>query len=135
MVNGLAAGHAAGELPGVASYGLLRMRQAGHAATVRQHNRRHDEWFSKAAAERPTFADQDDARDERYTPDLRGRVMVRDAAGRLIGDGRDEGEKEKLGSDHWASGRVEPIEAGPEVLTLSQMRVIAGIKARNSKYW
>jgi hypothetical protein len=133
MVNGLAARHAAGELPGLASYGLLRMRQAGDAAAVRQHNRAHDEWFGRAAAERPTFADQDDARDQPYVTLLRA-DRVRDADGALHGGASTE-DGANDGSDHWASGRVEPIEAGVEVLTVEQMRVIAGVKARNSRYW
>ncbi len=37
--------------------------------------------------------------------------------------------------DHFASGQVEPIEAGAEVLTVAQMRTMAGVKARNSRYW
>ncbi len=70
----------------------------------------------------PGPADRD-AREESYVPELRaGRV---DAEGRLIGGNR----------DLWANGRVDPIEADAKVLTVAQMRVIAGIKARNSRYW
>ena len=59
---------------------------------------------------------------------------VRDAGGAVHGaKSTEDGAND--GSDHWSSGRVEPIEAGPVVLTLLQMRVIAGAKARNSRYW
>ena len=36
------------------------------------------------------------------------------------------------GSDHWADGKVRPIEAGIEVLTTEQLRVLAEVKSRQS---
>ena len=93
--------------------------------------------FRWAAAERPDIADQDDARDQPFvTPLIEGKTYerVRDAGGAMHGaKSTEDGAND--GSDHWSSGRVEPIEAGPDVLTLLQMRVIAGAKARNSRYW
>ena len=71
------------------------------------------------------------AADERFvTPLIEGESYhsVKDADGSMSADARTR-------RDHFASGQVEPIEAGAEVLTVAQMRTIAGVKARNSRYW
>jgi hypothetical protein len=81
--------------------------------------------FGKAAAERPDVSDPDDARDQPYVTPLTGTYeRVRDAGGSMGADAR---------TDHFADGRVRPVE--PEWLTVEQMRVIAGVKALNSRYF
>jgi hypothetical protein len=137
---------------------LLQQGEARQARTARQHNATFEKMLASGALDKrtrtprdPTFAEprirpfvpgktdvslgagDADAREENYAPP-RGVGIVADAEGRMHGaKSTEDGAND--GSDHWASGRVEPIEAGPEVLTLQQMRVIAGIKARNSRYW
>ena len=51
---------------------------------------------------------------------------VRDAPGSMGADAR-------TGADHFADGRASPVE--PEWLTVESMRVIAGVKALNSRYF
>jgi hypothetical protein len=51
--------------------------------------------------------------------------MVKDADGMLVGDD----------GDHFASGRVEPIELEPGWLTVMKMQTIAAIRARGSRDW
>ena len=68
------------------------------------------------------------------TPLIEGRtyIRVKDADGAMHG-ARSTEDGSNDGSDHWASGRVTPIE--PEWLTVEQMRVIAGVKAMHSRYF
>jgi hypothetical protein len=71
-----------------------------------------------------------DARRERYVPPATA-GRIRDAAGRLIGDGRAErtGETDiNDGSDHWADGRVSAIRAA--FLLDAARAVIEAVRAR-----
>jgi len=72
---------------------------------------------------------------ERFDPPRRV-PRIRDVEGALHGDGRDDGDTgdRNSGSDHWADGKVRPIEAGIEVLTTEQLRVLAEVKSRQSRY-
>ena len=68
--------------------------------------------------------------DERYDPP-QAAGTVRDAAGRLIGDGRAKrtGETDiNDGSDHWADGRVSAIEA--EFLLDAARALIEAVRSR-----
>lgn len=48
-LNKAVAAHVERELPGLVAYGTLRLRQAGHTAEVRAHNRAHADWLRRNA--------------------------------------------------------------------------------------
>jgi hypothetical protein len=69
----------------------------------------------------------DDARNEQFVSELRA-GRVRDADGKITGDAATR-------ADHWASGRVEPIEPDARIMTVETMRVLAAARAMAHRYW
>jgi hypothetical protein len=123
-INKMVGQHAAREMPGLGAYGVIRLLQdnGAHARKVRQHNAAFEKMLADGASGK---AAERSAGDERYTPKLEA-DQVRDADGSMDADARTR-------ADHFGGQGVHPIE--PEWLTVEQLRVIAGVKALNSRYW
>ena len=116
ILNALVADAATREMPGLAALEGIRKAQRLAGRSSSAHNRAHEQ-FAKAVAEgfnrlhpgkrasaAPVAADiigEDDARGQRYTPDLEAKRLL-DAAGRLASDPRTT-------RDHWPSGQPESI--------------------------
>ena len=137
--------------------------EAARSREARQHNRAHDDWLRRTAApiqgakgctsdavlsperrqeprrrvaaERPDFANQDDARDERFvTPIREGETYnrLRDPDGAFDGGGSTE-DGVNDGSDHWKNQGVHdlgPYGYGGDVLSHEDMRHLAAQKWR-----
>jgi hypothetical protein len=118
MLNALVSESASREMPGLAALEGIRKAQRLGYKMAADHNRTHAK-FERAAAESfnrlyprnklasaAVAADRvgpDDARSERYTPDLEAKRLL-DAAGRLASDPRTT-------RDHWSDGQPEAIAA------------------------
>ena len=105
------------EMPGLAALEGIRKAQRLAGRSSSAHNRAHEQ-FAKAvaggfnrlhpgkrASAAPVAADiigEDDARGQRYTPNLSEAKRLLDAAGRLASDPRTT-------RDHWPSGQPESI--------------------------
>ena len=161
MLNELVRDAAGRELPGLAALAEIRKGQKYGYKTAADHNRAHfekSEAFNRLHPESggtnvprdPTWSEPGyqsyipgtsvtpgagdrDARRERYVPPATA-GRIRDAAGRLIGDGRAErtGETDiNDGSDHWADGRVSAIRAA--FLLDAARALIEAVRARAAR--
>jgi hypothetical protein len=117
MLNTLVSESALREMPGLAALEGIRKAQRHGRRTATDHNRGYEKFeraavgFNrlhpcKMASAAPVAADiigEDDARGQRYTPDLEAKRLL-DAAGRLASD-------PSTTRDHWPSGQPESIAA------------------------
>ena len=112
ILNAMVAASATREMPGLAALEGIRKAQRLAGRSSSAHNRAHEQ-FAKAVAEgfnrlhpgkrasaAPVAADiigEDDARGQRYTPDLSEAKRLLDAAGRLASS------DQRTRRDHWAA--------------------------------
>ena len=159
MLNELVRDAAGRELPGLAALAEIRKGQKYGYKTAADHNRAHERFerlhpglarvtnvprdptwsepgyqsYIPGTSVTPGAGDRD-ARRERYVPPATA-GRIRDAAGRLIGDGRAErtGETDiNDGSDHWADGRVSAIQAA--FLLDAARALIEAVRARAARF-
>jgi hypothetical protein len=136
ILNAMVADAAGKELPGLEALAGIRKAQRLGYRTAADHNCAHAK-FAKAVAEglnrlhpgkrasaAPVAASiigEDDARSQRYTPDLSEAKRLLDAAGRLAsGDPR--------ARDHWPSGQVGAIAA--KFLLDAARALVAAVRAQ-----
>jgi hypothetical protein len=127
VLNGIAAIHGAKEAPDAfTALNAIRKRQSLAGRSFSAHNAAHAEFIAKVAAgggeafnrlfprdklaaasaalTPPDAIGPDDARNERYTPNLSEARRLADALGRLA-----SGDRRAL--DYWGSGTVTPVTA------------------------
>jgi hypothetical protein len=141
VLNAIAAIHTAKEAPdGFVALNAIRKRQRLAGRSSSAHNAA-DERFAKVAMDNfnrlfprnklasaaPVAADRigpDDARDQRFTPDLAEARRLLDAAGRLASD-------PLTTRDHWAGGQPEAIAA--EWLLTAARALVAAERERQTQ--
>ena len=139
ILNALVADAATREMPGLAALEGIRKAQRLAGRSSSAHNRAHEQ-FAKAVAEgfnrlhpgkrasaAPVAASiigGDEARSQRYTPNLSEARRLLDAAGRLASDPRTT-------RDHWPSGQPEAIAA--EWLLTAARALVAAERERQTQ--
>jgi hypothetical protein len=143
VLNALAKVDSTRQAPGFDAINSIRKQQAIARRSPSAHNRAHDEFIGKVAASVAAGGEgfnrlhpksklaaasatigADDARDQRYTPDLAAARKLLDAAGRLA-------SSDPRARDHWSSGKQESIAA--QFLLSEARRLIAEMRAQEAR--